>query len=79
MKKGLQAMISGFDGNQPGDPKKAMEVLVDVVRGEGKAAGRPFPLRFPVGLDGVSTIRGELAKTLKACDNWEDLSADTSL
>lgn len=30
-------------GNEPGDPVKAMEVLVDVVRGEGPAKGKNWP------------------------------------
>jgi hypothetical protein len=77
--KATQAMISGFDGNQPGDPRKAMDCLVDVVRGEGKAAGKPFPFRLPLGPDGVAIIRDRLGKTLKACDDWEDVSKDTAL
>ncbi|KIK57759.1 hypothetical protein GYMLUDRAFT_45941 [Collybiopsis luxurians FD-317 M1] len=34
---------SSIDGKQPGDPTRAMEALVDVVRGEGVATGRKFP------------------------------------
>ncbi|KAJ7277216.1 hypothetical protein C8J57DRAFT_1308822 [Mycena rebaudengoi] len=42
--------------NLKGDPAKAMEVLTDVVRGEGKAAGRPWPLYLILGDLGVQGI-----------------------
>jgi len=34
---------------QPGDPEKGVDIILDVVRGEGKAAGRGIPERFVVG------------------------------
>ncbi|KAH0828727.1 hypothetical protein J3R83DRAFT_3138 [Lanmaoa asiatica] len=38
-------------GKQPGDPAKAMNAVVDVVRGEGVAAGREWPLYLVLGKD----------------------------
>jgi len=31
------------DGKRPGNIKKAVEVIVDLVQGEGDAKGKPFP------------------------------------
>lgn len=77
--KATQAIVTGFDGNQPGDPRKAIKLIVDVVRGEGKAAGKPFPFRLPLGADDIAIVRDELNKTLDACDDWEDFCSNTAL
>lgn len=68
-----------YDGNQPGDPKKAVERIVDVVRSEGMAAGRPIPDRLPLGSDCLDTIRAKCHETLKLCDDWEDIIKSTDL
>ena len=52
---------NALDGKQPGDPVKAMNAVVDVVRGEGVAAGREWPLwclgRMQRGMC-VANVRG---------------------
>jgi len=78
-KQALNAMITGFDGHQPGDPKKAMNLLVDVVKGEGEAAGKLFPYKLPLGSDAIAIVRDELSKTLKACEEWEEFGKDTAI
>ncbi|KAJ7040672.1 hypothetical protein C8F04DRAFT_995408 [Mycena alexandri] len=57
-----------------GDPAKAMEVLTDVVRGEGKAAGRPFPLFLVLGDVGVQGITEKCETVLKNIEEWKDVS-----
>jgi len=60
-------------GTQKGDPNKAMEAVVDVVRGEGKAKGRPWPLYLALGDDADEGIRQKSAKLLKHVDEWGDV------
>jgi hypothetical protein len=58
-----------------GDPHKAMEVIVDVVRGEGCAAGREdWPLWLPLGEEAVADIRSRLEKMAKTVDEWEHVA-----
>jgi hypothetical protein len=57
-----------------GDPAKAMEVLTDVVRGEGGAAGRPWPLYLILGDVGVSGISEKCHQILRVIDDWRDVS-----
>ncbi len=64
---------------QPGDPRKATDRIVDMVRGEGGAAGKSIPARFPVGADAVEKIRGNCAKKMEVCDEWEAFCSDTKL
>jgi hypothetical protein len=60
-------------GSQKGDPDKAMEVVVDVVRGEGKAKGRPWPLYLALGDDADANIRQRSMNLLKHVDQWGDV------
>ncbi|THH29870.1 hypothetical protein EUX98_g4307 [Antrodiella citrinella] len=63
-------------GNEKGDPVKAMELLVDVVRGEGRAYGREWPLWLFMGKDCYRDVRSKCEKVLQTLDTWEDLAMD---
>ncbi|KIM81166.1 hypothetical protein PILCRDRAFT_8866 [Piloderma croceum F 1598] len=65
--------FSSVAGSQKGDPDKAMEVVVDVVRGEGKAKGRPWPLYLALGDDADANIRQRSMNLLKHMDQWGDV------
>ncbi|CCM01679.1 uncharacterized protein FIBRA_03743 [Fibroporia radiculosa] len=58
----------------PGDPVKAMELLVDVVNGEGKAAGKKFPLYLPVGNATFDAARAYWQNLSQTMDEWEDVA-----
>ncbi|KAJ7621262.1 hypothetical protein FB45DRAFT_928816 [Roridomyces roridus] len=68
-----------IDGFIKGDPVKAMEVLTDVVRGEGKAAGRPWPLYLLLGDVAVQGISEKCHSMLKVIDDWRDVSTNLDL
>jgi NAD(P)-dependent dehydrogenase (short-subunit alcohol dehydrogenase family) len=65
--------FSSIPGKEKGDPVKAMEAVVDVVRGEGKAKGRPWPLYLVLGDDADEGIRQKATKLLKHVDQWSDV------
>lgn len=77
MMKGCRAGIEQADGNQPGDPKKAMDRVVDAVRAEGRAKGKTLPARLPLGDIGTGSIRNKCKQCLEICDEWEDFTKDT--
>lgn len=62
---------------QIGDPIKAMEILVDVVRGEGVAEGKTWPLYLPLGSDAEQAIRDKTATMRKVLDEWKDVIRST--
>lgn len=70
------ALFSSIAGKEKGDPSKAMELLVDVVRGEGKAYGRPWPMWLFMGRDCHRDVRGKCDRVLNALDEWEDLTSE---
>lgn len=75
--KGYQARVASLHENQPGDPKKATDCIVDVVRGEGEAAGKTLPNRLPVGTDAFDIMRERCSEIIRICDEWEHVSTDT--
>ena len=58
-------------GNQPGDPDKAGEVLIDVLESENP------PQRLLLGSDAVKIVRGALEARLKELNEWAETSART--
>ena len=66
--------FASVSGTEKGDPAKAMELLVDTVRGEGRAMGREWPMWIFMGQDCIRDVRAKCAKVLRTIDDWEDLS-----
>ena len=79
----LNNMISGFlsqaNSYQPGDPEKAVSIMIDVVKQEGVAKGKTVPLRLPLGKDALATLRNKYEKYLELCREWEDVIVSTDL
>ncbi|KAI0090486.1 hypothetical protein BDY19DRAFT_992673 [Irpex rosettiformis] len=62
-----------------GDPVKAMELLADVVRGEGRAKGKSWPLYLPLGKEAEDAIRSKAKLLEKVLDDWGEIVRDTRL
>lgn len=70
-------IIDYLDMKQPGDPKKGVKVMVDVIKGEGVSKERPAPERLPLGTDMVEYIRGKCKDSLAICEVWDQVSRST--
>lgn len=68
-----------FNGNQPGDTVKGVRRVVDVVKRENEATGKPWPALLPLGSDAVSVIRNKCEQTLRDLEIWEDFAKSTDL
>lgn len=64
-------------GNQPGDPAKAAEVVIDLVKGEGVAAGREVPRYLPLGTDSYDAAKGVAEGMMKTLQEWEEVIRST--
>ncbi|KAF8075755.1 hypothetical protein FPV67DRAFT_1469077 [Lyophyllum atratum] len=71
------AALEAYNGKQPGDPLKGVEVIADVVRGEGVAAGKTFPTSLSLGSDCYTIVKGESEKTLARLEEWKDVTQST--
>ncbi|KAF7332923.1 Serine 3-dehydrogenase [Mycena venus] len=75
-KRANDALLS-YDGKQPGDPAKGVEVVLDIVRGEGLAAGKAFPTSVALGSDCYKTIKEEAESVLGRLEEWRAVSEST--
>ena len=74
---GSTISLAGADGRQPGDPRKGAQAIVDVVRGEGAAAGKPFPRELLLGTDCYQTAKSEAKRHLEEVEAWQSVSCGT--
>lgn len=75
----VQEAIQRRNGKQPGDTQKGVQRMVDVIRSEGFAAGRPLPNRLPLGSESLKIIKEKCFETLRICSEWEDLITSTDV
>ncbi|KDQ56791.1 hypothetical protein JAAARDRAFT_59038 [Jaapia argillacea MUCL 33604] len=67
---------SMIPGTFKGDPQKAMTLLADVVRGEGKAKGKEWPLYLPMGLKAEETMREKWGSVEGVLEEWGEIIRD---
>ncbi|EPQ51261.1 NAD P-binding protein [Gloeophyllum trabeum ATCC 11539] len=73
-----QAFYNSINGTQKGDPTKAMRAVVDVVRGEGRATGKAWPLYLPLGIAAEKTIREKCERMTGVLEEWKDVIRDVN-
>lgn len=66
------------DRAQPGDPEKAVEIILDLVRKEGCAEGRDVPFRLPLGTDSFGTMKEKCEEVLKLLEEWGPVILSTN-
>ncbi|KAK4097866.1 NAD(P)-binding protein [Parathielavia hyrcaniae] len=66
----MHAMAAAHVGSERGDARKGVELMVDVVRGEGPASGRAVPVRLPIGEDAVRVVEATCRNMLKVVEAW---------
>ncbi len=69
----MRRFLGTVDGAQPGDPSKAAQIVVDLVR-----SGRELPLRLPLGADAVANIGNAVDKVRRDVDEWADVARSTA-
>ncbi|KAK3346604.1 hypothetical protein B0T25DRAFT_552410 [Lasiosphaeria hispida] len=78
---GLMALGGMFASDpmafMPGDPRKVAAGMVDVVKREGLAAGKPWAVRVILGSDAYDSIKQKAAEILTLADGWKDVSYAT--
>ncbi len=70
---------AGIDisGKQLGNPEKGAEVIVDVIRGEGVAAGKKIPPYVALGSDTYRIENDILDSSKKILEEWKDVAYST--
>ncbi len=65
--------MSEYDGNQPGDPKKAVAAMIQVVETENP------PLRLPLGADAVKGMEEKIESVKQNIDEWREIAINTAV
>jgi NAD(P)-dependent dehydrogenase (short-subunit alcohol dehydrogenase family) len=76
--------FKAFDNNQPGDPKKLVQLLIDYVKLEGpfseeKRGGKDIPIGLPIGTDAHHVVSQRVKEQAKVLEDWKDLIRSTDL
>lgn len=72
------AAYASVPGSEPGDPAKAMEVLVDVVKGEGVAVGKTWPWTLLLGADAERDLKTRWDRHQTTLQEWGDVTRSVS-
>ena len=74
----FKARMDTTHGNQSGDPKKFVDVVIDLVKGEGCAEGKDkIPPNLPLGSDALQMVRMRLEQELETLREWENVIKST--
>lgn len=65
--------LSALDGTQAGDPNRAVEVILDLVRGEGVVHGREVPTTLPLGSEALEMVGNVCKSTMETLEEWRDV------
>lgn len=69
--------FASTNGKQAGDPSKLGSLIVDLVLGEGLAAGRGFPSALTMGNGAVRNMERVLQEDMRRITEWKDVSCST--
>jgi hypothetical protein len=76
----MDAAIKTREASKKGDPARGMDVVIDVVRGEGRAAslarGGKWPRWLVLGEDAFAHVRRRVRNMAEALDEWETVGSD---
>jgi len=72
-----EAHLQASNGQQLGNPEKGVEVIIDVIKNEGGAKGKPFPTSLALGSDCYDAIKTVSERNLKRLEEWKDVSFST--
>jgi NAD(P)-dependent dehydrogenase (short-subunit alcohol dehydrogenase family) len=70
-------MMKNPMAHMPGDLRKATERIVDVVKREGMAKGKPWAVRVALGSDGMGSAKQKCEEMLELLGVWRDVSVST--
>ncbi|KAH9483332.1 Oxidoreductase BOA17 [Psilocybe cubensis] len=75
----VENALQAYNGKQPGDPIKGVNILLDLVRGEGQAAGKQFPRGLSLGTDAYNVAKTASLSALERLEEWKEVSFSTDI
>ncbi|KAL4802780.1 hypothetical protein BDV18DRAFT_163743 [Aspergillus unguis] len=75
--RATQAQVGQLDQKQPGDVRKGINVMLDIITGTGAAEGKRLPGRVIVGSDAYQVVRSVCENHIKTIDDWKSIVTQT--
>ncbi|KAJ2912572.1 hypothetical protein MD484_g7842, partial [Candolleomyces efflorescens] len=72
-----ESFIQAYDGNQPGDPEKGAQILLDLAHGTGAFASNELPGSLALGADAHGIIKTEIKEAGSNLEKWKDVTQST--
>ncbi|KAJ2921724.1 hypothetical protein H1R20_g15370, partial [Candolleomyces eurysporus] len=72
-----EARFQAYNGKQPGNPAIAVELLVDLLHGDGNTQGKSFPTTINLGSDSYSVAKKASEDALIRLEEWKTVSYST--
>ncbi|KAK0472707.1 hypothetical protein IW261DRAFT_1404863 [Armillaria novae-zelandiae] len=76
---GAAEFCHAYDRQQPGDPKKGVRAVLDIVRGEGVAEGKAFPTDLLLGSDCRRAVQDIIQKAVISQEEWNNITISTDI
>lgn len=71
-------MPAAADGNQPGDPVRGVNVTIDIIKGEGLAAGKKISTNsFAIGVGAYGSVKKSCENVLERLEEWKEVTLST--
>ncbi|KAJ7211742.1 hypothetical protein GGX14DRAFT_449061 [Mycena pura] len=77
MTQNTEDAIIELSGKQPGDPRKGVVAVLNVVRGEGAAVEKPFPMSLTLGNDCYTVVKEMSEGALTRLNEWRAMTKGT--
>lgn len=74
----LYGEFQGAHHQQPGSPEQGVRRIIELMNGEGQAAGKYLLEFLALGGDAVEQLRSKCQKVLKLLDEWQPVSSNTN-
>ncbi|KAJ2912577.1 hypothetical protein MD484_g7839, partial [Candolleomyces efflorescens] len=73
----IESFLQACNGNQPGNPQKGVQVLLDLAHGTGAFASDKIPGSLALGPDAYSIITTEIKEDGLNLEKWKDVTQST--
>ena len=74
----MQGFMADILPNRPGDVERFSQTVIDVLKGEGLAKGRKWPIRVALGPDSLAVVRQKCHEQLELSEIWEDAASSVN-
>ncbi|KAJ2927828.1 hypothetical protein H1R20_g9272, partial [Candolleomyces eurysporus] len=73
----IESSLQAYNGNQPGDPEKGVQILLDIAHGTGAFSNNDLPESLALGSDAYDLITASIRDDASNIEKWKDVTQST--